>query len=310
MASLGLCKYNGAKILLIWTKQSSVHFLALSRNVLCEICEYLGAVGTLAYPSPNFLRFFRHESQLWTTLRPHSSIQIDPGSSRWVLLDNSRVFCCGGVLSLKATTLYWKSTYLLESTGQVSNLAPMIWSRAFHGLIEWRKLVCAFGGRNNEVTSGKSSSELLTNSEAYQLEGVAGWQAMQSAQHGRCSFNPCLFRETIYLSGYGSTVIEGYSPWLNVMTVLSCQLPEPTACCLYVLCNVLFIHSDNYILKYKGNRKSWAVEISKTKTKRAVAKWQSSQPVLDPASGLVYCARAEECWTFHMLTGLPGPLYS
>ena len=92
------------------------------------------------------------------------------------------------------------------------------------------------------------------------------------------------------------------------MAILSCKLPEPSSCCLYVLGEVLFVHSDNYILKYRA-RKSVVVEVSRAQTQQSIAKWQNSQPVLDPARGLVYCARAGECWTFHMLTGLPGPLF-
>lgn len=301
-----------AKVLLMWAKQLSTPFSVLSLNITREVCEYLGITGSLADLSCNSIRFFQHEPQLWTSPSSYSTIHIDQASSRWLILTDSNVFCCGGVHNFSNTTIYFSSTYLLEGNGSVKSFPSMISPRAFHGLIEWRKQVLAFGGRGrsaNSTSASRLNSVLLTQSEIYQRGGVVGWQALAPARHGRCSFNPCLYREVVYLCGYGSSAMEVFSPWLNSMTVLDCLLPEPSSCCLYVLGEVLFVHSDHYILKYRS-RRSKVIEVGRTQIKRGIAKWQNSQPVTSPANSLVYCARAGECWTFHMLTGLPGPSFS
>lgn len=72
-----------------------------------------------------------------------------------------------------------------------------------------------------------------------------------------------------------------------------CQLPEKTACCLYVQGTCLYIHSDHYVLRYKAGSEGRIVE-------RAL-QGQSTQPVLAP--DLVYCLRGGKCWAFHITTG-------
>ena len=218
---LELRKDTSVKVLLIWTKQRSALYSTLSFNVTREVCEYLGVLDSLADPSSDFLRFFRHKPQLWTSPRPHPTLQICQSSSRWLILTDSSVFCCGGVETFSSTILFWSSTYLLGSNGNVKSLPLMISPRAFHGVIEWRNKVLVFGGRGQKrkvLSPIKEQPDymLLTESEVCQLGGVVGWQARKPAQYGRCSFNPCLLGEVVYLCGYGTTAMEIFTPWLTL----------------------------------------------------------------------------------------------
>jgi len=224
-----------------------------------------------------------------------------------VLLDDLEVFACGGAVVPKGkggVPAYWRSTYRVKASGNVVELLPMGRSRAFHGLIQWRKRVFAFGGKGPACVNYLSN---LRESEQYHLETALDWSNLPPMHQGRCSFNPCLYAATIYLCGYGSQAIESYSPLRNCMLVLDCQMPERTGVCVYVQRGCLFVHSDSYVLTYKTDASGRLIETGKAKAARPFAKLQNSQPVQVPDKALIYCMQAGKVWTFHMATGEIGP---
>lgn len=295
------------KLYFLWCAHSTSPFSQLCTNITREICLYLSQLGGLADLSQDYIRFYNCDLSVWTRIVAFSPIQIDKISSRWVIIDNSQVFACGGMLisrGKEAFPTYWRSAYLLSLSGNVAELQPMFHSRAFHGVIHWRKYIFVFGG------TGSACVNYLSNKlecEQYSLELAVGWDFLPSMRKGRCNFNPCWYEEAIYLCGYGSEKIEYYLPLRNCMGIADCQMPEKTACCLYVQGSWLCIHSDHYIMRYKTDSVGRIAEAGRMKTKQRVCQGQNSQPLLAPERGLVYCLRAGKCWSFHMATGETGP---
>ena len=304
LPSLPSSSHFRCKLYFLWCVHSTPPLSQLCTNITREICLYLSQIGGLADLNKDYIRFFNCDLGVWTKPVPFSPIQIDKISSRWVIIDNLEVFACGGTLisrGKEAFPAYLRSAYLLSSYGNVAELQPMSHSRAFHGVIQWRKYILVFGGKGSACVNYLSDK---LECEKYSLESAAGWDFLPAMRKGRCNFNPCWYEEAIYLCGYGSEKIEYYLPLRNCMGIADCQLPEKTACCLYVQGSWLCVHSDHYIIRYKTDSEGGIGEAERRKTKRVV-QGQNSQPVLAP--GLVYCLRAGKCWSFHMATGETGP---
>lgn len=100
----------------------------LSPNVTREVCGYLADSMLIAQVTPTFLRFF---TSAWG---PHvhlqTPIQVDI-NSRWVVLDDGRLFCSG----CNFLEICLRVAYLLSCDGTVEELPNMLTARCRHGRI-------------------------------------------------------------------------------------------------------------------------------------------------------------------------------
>ena len=99
-----------------------------------------------------------------------------------------------------------------------------------------------------------------------------------SAIHvARYCFNPCLFNGSIYLCGFGSTLLEAFSPQTDQMLPFRVSVPaEYSNCCMYVADNRLVVHLNKVILKYRAGQAEQLVQTSTSSTQEYV-EWQNSQ---------------------------------
>lgn len=124
-----------AKTLLIYLKHSQGIKGRLSLNVIREICSYIADFsGDIAQVTATFFRFFNCRTMTWgpkTTLG--SRINADSYSS-WLVLQDGRLFCCGGCRSHAGYE--WDDAYLLSRDGVVDQLPHMLTARKSHGVIQ------------------------------------------------------------------------------------------------------------------------------------------------------------------------------
>lgn len=134
-----------AKILLFYLKYLQNERGKLSLNVTREICIYLAELLLLPHVTETFLRFF-NTSTWGPQVRLHTHIRADSGS-RWVELENERLFCCGGGSKSQTGELRtaWNVAYLLSRDGAVNALLHMLSARREHGVIQVLDLY-SFGG--------------------------------------------------------------------------------------------------------------------------------------------------------------------
>ena len=153
---------RSAKVWLLYVKHLQGTSGRLSLNVAREICCYL-IHSFLAQVTPTFLRFFNIHTSSWTAkVRLTSSIQVDEGS-RWVLLEDGRLFCSGGERELQTGS--GQLACLLGKAGNVYYV-PMLSARAYHGIIQIRKFIYTFGGCKFHPDNKDTSRLTVTDSVA------------------------------------------------------------------------------------------------------------------------------------------------
>lgn len=135
-----------ARLWLIYLKHLKGERGQVSFNVSREICVFL-ADFLLPQVTSTFLRFFN--TSAWEYGPPvllSTPIQADNGST-WVVLEDGRLFCCGGGQgSVQAgLDLFWSAAYLLGRDGAVDELPRMLTARLAHGVIQVLRLY-VFGG--------------------------------------------------------------------------------------------------------------------------------------------------------------------
>ena len=80
---------------------------------------------------------------------------------------------------------------------------------------------------------------------------------------------------------------------------------EDSNCCMYVEDNLLVVHLDHHILKYRAGQQ--LVHTSTSSTQEEGVKWQNSQPVVNTALRLYYVTQHGICYSVSMDTGVVGP---
>ena len=86
---------RSARVWLFYLKRQQGQRGTLSANITREVCEYL-ADPLLVHVTNTFLRFFNFPTSTWgPQVNLKATIQAD-ASSTWVVLEDGRVFLCGG----------------------------------------------------------------------------------------------------------------------------------------------------------------------------------------------------------------------
>lgn len=302
MAAVIMAKLSarGAKVRLIFLKHVLKKKGRLSLNVIREVCFYLHNFSEdLTQVTATFLRFFPSGPQV-----PLSTpIQVDEYSS-WIVLENGLVFCSGGFLEGGKAL---KTAYLLGRNGTVDQLPCMLTARYHHGLIQLQHLY-VFGGckfyvvstihtdySNKQVTGGRNYAGYLKDCEMLDLT-TRMWKHLPDMVEGRSGFNPCLFNRWVYVCGWGSKLLEVFSPNTESFLPFQLTLPETdSGCTLYVRNQLLVVHSGNYIVKFRAKQKGTIVQQSQAKYKSYKEKWSNTQPVLDPNHRYFFIFQYDRC---------------
>lgn len=146
-----LLRAKRAKVWILHLKHPWSGRRSLSINVIREICSYIADLE-LPQVTSNFLRFFNCETSTWgPQVRLRTRIQANT-SSRWMMLNDGRLFCSGGgkcqVGFSAGSTSYaatWKGAYILGLSGVVEQLPDMLTARYYHGIIQVHSIY-TFGG--------------------------------------------------------------------------------------------------------------------------------------------------------------------
>jgi len=113
-------------------------------------------------------------------------------------------------------------------------------------------------------------------------------------------FNPCMWKEWIYLCGCGSTAIEAFSPKTDLFTSLSPSLQSRFPSTVYISTMTSLSCIPLSTLS------SWTCRGADSTLKFHVKvqdKWSNTQPVLDHARGLFFVFQRKACFCFRMKTG-------
>jgi hypothetical protein len=169
----------------------------------------------------NNYRFFNFETRVWhPEIHLARKIDCDEGTS-YVFLGEEAIFCCGG----NCNGQYTSAAYLLEA-GVVTVLKSLSIRRGFAGVILVGDCTYVFGGVNR---SGISHLGLLQQCSRIRNKGPGVWEEMPDLQHGRAHFNPCFYRNFIYLmGGCRRDSIEMFSP--AALTVVTLRAKMFTSC--------------------------------------------------------------------------------
>lgn len=281
--------FKDPRICLIWSKRLSVLFSALSFNLVREISSYLTPNYLLADLRKNSLRFLNVRTQTRTPqVSLHFTIALSLEFSRWIVLNSGKVVCCGG----KSRKDWLATTYLIGTNGTVEKKPSLLKARGAQGLMQWREFVLLFGGDHNGP---------LVECESLLLPNGRCWQVLPSMAHGKHSFNPCLLHDIIYLYGYGSETLEGFSPRQNSYLPLDIHFEKLANCCLYVNRDYLVIISPTLLVRYRPGEEGTSEE---NRIKGACfSKTQNCQPVVDEVSRRVFGLNGGKCWSFDMDIG-------
>lgn len=229
---------------------------------------------------------------IWNNEVVHSiPITVDQGS-RWVFLEDNRVFCCGAEAGYSPRASH---AYILEESGRVTNKHSMNRARWQHGLIAIKTEIYVFGGRGPYLLLRTITS---WTSECFR-ESTNTWNWLNNMPHEMWDFNPCQLGENIFLCGNGHIV--AFSSISHQFADLRIPLRDQSPCCVYVKSEHLMVHSRNYVMRF-------AVEAGglRCKDQSRQPEWeksQNSQPVVDLLQERVYMVAAGKCVFLDMKTG-------
>ena len=240
----------------------------------------------LVVVTASFYRFYDFQRMDWKPqipLNPH--IEADEYSS-WVILEGGRVFICGGE---------GLSTAYIVGDGWEKQ-GRMHEARKWHGVL-------AYSNHTVYVFGGGRKYTLFNSCEKYQLQQHT-WTLLQPMKAPRYKFNPCLFNGNIYLCGYGSEVLEAFSPQNDQMLSFQLTMPAGTSssCCMYVEDTMLVVHLKYNILRFRTAKAEQLIETSRQSTVTD-AEWQNSQPVVNTALNVFYIVQYGTIYSVNMDSG-------
>ena len=183
--------------------------VGLSLNVIREVCLYLRPV-LFPFVIGCDLTLYNLDTERTTTLRLSHRFGT---SVTYVQLDASSLLCLG----VLHQAVYSLSLPTLQLTSLPELRKPRSCAGVTKGVEPSSQLIYVFGG---DYPNNKSC-------EKYCL-GEEKWQLMESMQHPRFCFTPCVFGDSIYLVATcyaDSNSVETFKPSTDSFTVLPVFLP-------------------------------------------------------------------------------------
>lgn len=237
----------------------------LSSNVIREICAFLCRPPVLAFVQPNEVAMFDCRNQRWTRPMPvKKRLDVDKYTSS-TIVDDGRIFCCGGGSS-------YRNAYLLhpsEGSYTVVELARMYSYRQYPGLLYDASL------REVLVFGGSDSKQELRSCEKLCLQRQQ-WQEMPEMICARRFFTPCRRRELVYLCGGWSYTVETYDLCSGVFQPVGLKLPESSWSSAVIVADELIVLSENTISRW-NLREERQLE---GRTHLSFKTWSRSSPVI------------------------------
>lgn len=136
------------------------------------------------------------------------------------------------------------------------------------------------------------------------------WKALPNMRESKCSFNPCLFNGCVYLCGFGSKLVEAFSPRTDRFLPLQVQVPENTVCCLLVHSNLLVVHSENHVSKFAAGLAGQLVQHSQVHSQASVDKYSNSQPVVDLTRSIFFIYQGGKVLGIDLETGVEAQRFT
>lgn len=184
-----------AKICLLWAKQHSRLFSALSFNIIRETCAYLPPPLVLVWVEEHSLTFFNFSSLVLERPVPLTTRVNVNHNSTWSLVNRNIVVLCGGGGKRKLHTdknQAWHTAYLLHRQGEVRALPDLTYGRSGSGVVMWRGAVHVFGSRTPE---GSQQVERL------RLSRGSRWKHLPELPRQRWLFTAVVWQRAVYLCG-------------------------------------------------------------------------------------------------------------
>ena len=122
-------------------------------------------------------------------------------------------------------------------------------------------------------------------------------------REGKSRFNPCWFNKVIYVCGFGSSLIEGFLPEMNLFVSVKVRIPDPNACLLYVEDNALVVHSARRLIRFgvkegaTGRLK--ALEVPE-KSWCTIQNTLNAPPIYDEENHVLYCVSQGICYSLSL----------
>ena len=240
-------------------------------------------------------RFFNFEKRVWQPeIQLARKIDCDEGTS-YAFLGEEGIFCCGG----SCYGQYTSAAYLLEA-GVVTVLNSLPIRRGFAGVILVSDCTYVFGGVNR---GGISHLGLLQQCSRIRIKGPKVWEEMPELQHGRAHFNPCFYRNFIYLmGGCRRDSIEMFSPAaLTVCTLRAKMFTE-----INLACSV-WVHNEELCVLTEFNYVRYSLkgaDLTLTSCQSHHNNWKpspNSPPVVQ--GDFAFIIRENECCWCNVQTG-------
>ena len=129
------------------------------------------------------------------------------------------------------------------------------------------------------------------------------WVALPSMREAKEGFNPCEWRDSVYLCGYRSLAIEVLSLQTDQFLHIQLSIPESESCCLYVHNSLLVVHTFQHIYKFAGPQGGHLLLHSQTETRTGTNKCPNSRPVVDCGRGVFFYYQWDKCLCVDMESG-------
>ena len=97
--------------------------------------------------------------------------------------------------------------------------------------------------------------------------------------------------------------MEVFNPEQDTMLAVQIPLPDNKNCCVYVDNELLVLHAATFIVKFEMGENGQLKQHSQT-TVGVVDKYQSSQPVIDPARRVFFFIQGGKCFQVNMDYGV------
>jgi len=249
----------------------------------------------LAHVSENHVKFFRFPNKTWERVLLTKPAKVDDFTQYvWAA---SGLFCCGGNCYSGFTgSESTKQAFLLEENGAKWNPSPyadMHEGRHNHGIWWDANQLCVFvfGGES----AGTGHTRNLAACEKWTM-GPDTWSDLPSMEKERWCFNPCEFRNTVYLCGGYTDLIEAFNPQTSTFSVMRPLFPESSSSSVSIVAKGrLVVLSLHYVSVWDLDREQLLQEHSRARHVE-LGVWCNMAPILDVEDGQFYTSCKGDCW--------------
>jgi len=243
-----------AKAQLLWLHSLSSLYRPVPASVLREICCYTADPPLLVLITPKSITA-KDLIQGCEVATVQLQVKHHCWYQSYVALDETKVFCCGGMSNCHPDTLTKIGNPSNEvftaalTTGLIETLPSMLVAREQCGLIIYDQVAYVFGGTDRGAVRSAACGVAC---ELLRLNAATAWEALGNMNTPRVAFNPCLWRKEIYLCDGCSAEI--FAPTSRLFRPIALDFPGKAGACVYVFRDELVVLGSSRVskLKYEG----------------------------------------------------------